>query len=136
MYQIHWKGYLSVHDTWEPEDNVHAPELLQKWKKDKGRWPTVIRRAHIPTKRQAIYQAHQITPPQQDLTPPNLPRRQFTPVSAPYQYLPLLKNADQRALAAVTTHLEQIVARGTLALSHHEIPMPHLTLQALLRVLR
>src|SRR5258708_27647523 len=35
MYQIHWKGYLSVHDTWEPEDNVHAPELLQKWKKDK-----------------------------------------------------------------------------------------------------
>ena len=104
MYQIHWKGYLSVHDTWEPEDNVHAPELLQKWKNK--RRPTIIRRAHITTKRQAMYQAHQITPPQQLSTPPNLPRRQFTPVSAPYQYLPLLKHAEQRALAAVTTRLK------------------------------
>src|SRR5258708_30969532 len=104
MYQIHWKGYLSVHDTWEPEDNVHAPELLQKWKNK--RRPTIIRRAHITTKRQAMYQAHQITPPQQLSTPPNLPRTQFTPVSAPYQDLPLRKHAEQRALPAVTTRLK------------------------------
>ncbi len=45
MYWIHWKGYSSMHDTWEPEENVHAPELLQIWKDQKGRQPTIIRRA-------------------------------------------------------------------------------------------
>ena len=94
MYRIHWKGYLSMHDTWELEDNVHALALLQKWKDEKGRWPVVIRRAQIPTKDQTMYQAHQITPPQQNLTPSNLPRRQFTPVSTPYQYLPLLEHTN------------------------------------------
>src|SRR5258708_3981161 len=75
MYWIHWKGYLSTHDTWELEDNVHALALLQKWKDEKGRRPVIIRRAQIPTQDQTMYQAHQITPLQQNLTPPNLPRR-------------------------------------------------------------
>jgi len=28
QYRIHWKGYSSAHDTWEPEGNIHAPELV------------------------------------------------------------------------------------------------------------
>ena len=28
QYRVHWKGYSDAHDTWELEQNIHAPELL------------------------------------------------------------------------------------------------------------
>src|SRR5438876_12102553 len=28
QYRIRWKGYSEAHDTWEPADNVHAPDLV------------------------------------------------------------------------------------------------------------
>jgi hypothetical protein len=28
QYRVHWKGYSNAEDTWEPEENVHAPELI------------------------------------------------------------------------------------------------------------
>ncbi len=31
QYHIHWKGYSNAHDTWEPEQNIHAPELLSEY---------------------------------------------------------------------------------------------------------
>jgi Chromo (CHRromatin Organisation MOdifier) domain len=28
QYLIRWKGYSEAHNSWEPEDNVHAPDRL------------------------------------------------------------------------------------------------------------
>src|SRR5947208_15993201 len=28
QYRIRWKGYSEAHDTWEPADNVHVPDLV------------------------------------------------------------------------------------------------------------
>jgi Chromo (CHRromatin Organisation MOdifier) domain len=31
QYCIQWKGYSKAHDTWEPKENVHAPDCLFKF---------------------------------------------------------------------------------------------------------
>ena len=31
-YRIHWKGFDASEDTWEPEENLHCPQLLKKFK--------------------------------------------------------------------------------------------------------
>jgi chromodomain-containing protein len=31
QFRVRWKGWSATHDTWEPEENVHAPELIQKF---------------------------------------------------------------------------------------------------------
>src|SRR5580692_5514702 len=31
QYLIHWKGYSAADDTWEPADQVHAPDLVRKY---------------------------------------------------------------------------------------------------------
>jgi hypothetical protein len=31
QYRIHWKGYSNAEDTWEPEENVHASELIAQY---------------------------------------------------------------------------------------------------------
>ena len=28
QYRIRWKGYSEAHDSWEPTDNIHAPDLM------------------------------------------------------------------------------------------------------------
>jgi hypothetical protein len=28
QYRVWWKGYSKAHDTWEPTDNIHAPDLV------------------------------------------------------------------------------------------------------------
>jgi hypothetical protein len=33
QYHIQWKGYSPAHNTWEPANNVHAPELVQEFLK-------------------------------------------------------------------------------------------------------
>jgi len=31
-----WKGYSTVHDSWEPATNVHTPALVKDYYKAKG----------------------------------------------------------------------------------------------------
>jgi hypothetical protein len=31
QYFIKWKGYSDAHNTWEPEGNIHAPELIDRF---------------------------------------------------------------------------------------------------------
>jgi hypothetical protein len=31
QYLVRWKGYSSAHDSWEPADQVHAPELVEAY---------------------------------------------------------------------------------------------------------
>ena len=33
QYHIQWKGYSEAHDSWEPAQNIHAPELVQEFLK-------------------------------------------------------------------------------------------------------
>jgi hypothetical protein len=31
QYRVHWKGYSNAKDTWESEENVHAPGLIAQY---------------------------------------------------------------------------------------------------------
>jgi hypothetical protein len=31
QYLMQWKGYSKAHNSWEPEGNVHAPELIKEF---------------------------------------------------------------------------------------------------------
>ena len=33
QFLICWKGYSSTHNSWEPQENVHAPQLLEEYKR-------------------------------------------------------------------------------------------------------
>ena len=36
QFRVRWKGYSAAHDSWEPANNVHAPELVKRYYKSKG----------------------------------------------------------------------------------------------------
>lgn len=36
-YLLKWKGYPSDENTWEPEDSLDCPELLQEYEKNRAR---------------------------------------------------------------------------------------------------
>jgi hypothetical protein len=36
QYKVRWKGYSEAHDSWEPVDNIHTPELLEEYVGDLG----------------------------------------------------------------------------------------------------
>jgi hypothetical protein len=33
QYQVYWKGYSNAEDTWEPEENIHTPELMVQYQR-------------------------------------------------------------------------------------------------------
>lgn len=41
QYKICWKGYSAAHDSWEPANQIHAPELIKKYQME-----TLKRRIH------------------------------------------------------------------------------------------
>jgi Chromo (CHRromatin Organisation MOdifier) domain len=51
QYRVRWKGYSPAHDTWEPEENIHAPELVAQFKIGQ---PTTIRRARMGTRKESM----------------------------------------------------------------------------------
>ena len=36
QYQVRWKGYSQVHDSWEPANNIFVPDLVKNYYKSKG----------------------------------------------------------------------------------------------------
>ena len=36
QYLICWKGYLSAHDSWEPQENINAPLLMVEFEKKRS----------------------------------------------------------------------------------------------------
>ena len=35
QYRIRWKGYSAAHDSWEPANQIHAPELIKEYQMTK-----------------------------------------------------------------------------------------------------
>ena len=31
QFLVHWKGYSTAHDSWEPKENIHAPDLVRQF---------------------------------------------------------------------------------------------------------
>ena len=53
QFRVCWKGWSAAHDSWEPEENVHAPELIAqfhsrqtKHKKDRDSQPGPLLHLH------------------------------------------------------------------------------------------
>ena len=59
QYKVHWKGYSDAQDTWEPEKNIHAPELIE-WYHQSIR--TNIRRARVQNKPNMVSESHLLIP--------------------------------------------------------------------------
>ena len=65
QFRIRWKGYSVAHDSWEPADNVHAPELIKEYYKDKGK--TAVKNITLPPP--ARIRTMEITPTSAASTP-------------------------------------------------------------------
>lgn len=51
-FLVHWKGFSSRDDTWEPEDNLNCKDLIKKYLEQlKGSKPTASPKASKATKR-------------------------------------------------------------------------------------
>ena len=59
QYRAHWKGYSDAQDTWEPEGNIHAPELIQQYHQSQG---LSIRSTRFQSKTPMISEAHLLDP--------------------------------------------------------------------------
>jgi hypothetical protein len=59
QYHVHWKGYSNAKDTWEPEENIHAPELITQYHKSQE---MNIRATKMETKTSMIKAGHLVSP--------------------------------------------------------------------------
>ena len=59
QYRVHWKGYSDAQDTWEPENNIHAPELIQQYHQVQN---LNIRSTRFRSKPPMISEAHLLDP--------------------------------------------------------------------------
>ena len=59
QYRVHWKEYSDAQDTWEPEDNIHAPELIQQYHQSQN---LSIRSTRFRSKPPMISKAHLLDP--------------------------------------------------------------------------
>jgi len=57
QYKVRWKGYAEAHDSWEPLENIHAPELLKEYHRES--WTTI---RHICINTQPPYDKKTLTP--------------------------------------------------------------------------
>jgi len=67
QFLVQWKGYAPAHNSWEPQTNIHAPELIQEFYQGE---PTAIKRVTM----EAGSKADDSSPMASHLpSPPSLP---------------------------------------------------------------
>ena len=59
QYRVHWKGYSDAQNTWEPKNNIHAPELIQQYHQSQN---LSIRGTRFRNKPLMISKAHLLDP--------------------------------------------------------------------------
>jgi hypothetical protein len=103
QYQVHWKQYSSAHDTWEPEDNIHTPKLIQQYHQAQG---IAIRATRI-RPRVSMFPASQTVPPGElpSTQPPSAQSYNNTPPILAERVSTLL---TEYRLPRVAEQLEQI----------------------------
>ena len=100
QYRVHWKGYSNAHDTWEPEQNIHAPELLTEYHRNQ----TIhIRATRIEEKGDMFRPSHFEAPKQHPSAEPT--SHPTTPSSVYVQILGA--RYSQRIIPLVAQRLEQ-----------------------------
>ena len=78
QYRVHWKDFSNAEDTWEPEDNIHAPDLIQKYWQSQ---PLTIRRARVGIKLDMLPPSQFTAPDQPSIAPPSRAVSYSTPPS-------------------------------------------------------
>ena len=55
QYLICWKGYSNAHDSWEPTQNIHAPDLIKAFQERKARTSKGIKEGKESRKRRTVH---------------------------------------------------------------------------------
>ena len=108
QYRVHWKGYSEAEDTWEPEANINAPELIAKYHQTQG---MNIRATRTRAEGSMFSGSHQAPPEQEEVS---LPQSPLSAVSNPELTKLLSEATTGHILPRVTTRLEQVAQTRTL----------------------
>src|SRR5216684_4075827 len=118
QYLVKWKGYSDAHNTWEPEENIFANELIQQYKgKHKQGAPTRIRATGIQpeeSRMPAEFPPLQLQVPSTNITKPPSPTRQDSPKSVPSYIKPILAELADKTVKEATAQLKAQVEHALL----------------------
>ncbi len=113
QYLVKWKGYSDAHNTWEPEENIFADELIWQYEgKHKQGTPTHIRATRIQpedSRMPAEFPPLQIQVPDSSITKPPSPARQDSPKSVPSYIEPILAKLANETVKEATVELKKQV---------------------------
>jgi hypothetical protein len=126
-YLVKWKRYSAVHNSWEPANNVHAPELLEEFYSEE---PMAIRTAQIGKQIQCLSSPQDSTSSLESLS--------ATSTSASPTKSPPITEANTGLIADMSTALSMIdISDDTasdswspwLGLPHSPLHLPSLSPQ-------
>ncbi len=124
QYRVKWRGYSQAHDTWEPEENVFAEELIQRFKEKQRQTPSLtIRSARTRPIGDSMSQlvAGQFTTPWVS-SPVPTPPIGTDPQSATSPIQVVIKEWTNEILKEVNEQLIEDVTCYTQQYTHHEVP--------------
>ncbi len=126
QYLVKWKGYSDAHNTWEPEENIFANELIQQYKgRHKQGTPAYIKATRIQpeeSRMPAEFPPLQLQVPDNSISIPVSPARQESPKSVPGYIKPILAELADETVKEATAHLKEQVEHALLQYQT-EIPM-------------
>ncbi len=126
QYLVKWKGYSDAHNTWEPEENISANELIQQYEgRQKQGAPTYIKATRIQpeeSRMPAEFPPSQLQVPDSSIIIPPSPTRQVSPKSVPSYIEPILAELADETIKEATAQLKEQV-KCALLQYQTEIPM-------------
>src|SRR5712675_3376227 len=123
QYRIRWKGYAPAHDTWEPIENVYAPELVQQFLDEQGHGHDIsIRAACVGATKESIYDQRESQYEIPGLQPTtNIPSRALSVTSDPEYAKRLASEFSARILRGTTQTLQVHLGSPSHRAAHHEV---------------
>src|SRR5712672_1403352 len=123
QYRIRWKGYSPTHDTWEPIENVHAPELVQQFLDEQGHERDIsIKAACVRATKEDMYDQRESQYEIPGLQPTtNVPSHALSVVSEPKYTRRLAAEFSERILRGTTQTLQVHPGSPSHRAAHHEV---------------